>query len=533
MTEIIIHDLKVGVGTHDPEAAAIDRAVGLLKKIHISASGDSLCVVKKSVDARKRDAVCYVFSVAAKLEYLPEKRLLDRIGAIEQKNGSVDPEYGTERLENRPVVVGLGPCGMFCALLLAENGYRPIVIERGANVSDRKAAVERFYKERILDPDCNIQFGAGGAGTFSDGKLMTRINDPKCAFVLKRFVGFGAPSDITVQARPHIGTDLLLDVVNNIVKRIEECGGSVCFNTRLESVECKADGSVCGIKTNRGDIDCDILVMAIGHSSRDTYDMLIDNGFAVRAKSFSVGVRIEHPQEMINRALYGSYADLLPPAEYSLSKRVGERGVYSFCMCPGGEVVAATSEIGGVVTNGMSRHARDGKNANSALAVSVFPDDYDGSARGAIEFCRAIERRAFELGGCIYNAPVQTVGDFLSGRFGSLPSSVEPTYMGGGHFELSDLHRLFPKRICSMLELGIADFAGKIAGFDMPEAMLTGPETRTSAPIRILRGDNMTATGHPGIYPCGEGAGYAGGITSAAVDGVNCALSIMKEFAAK
>ena len=202
-------------------------------------------------------------------------------------------------------------------------------------------------------------------------------------------------------------------------------------------------------------------------------------------------------------------------------------------MCPGGEVVAATSEIGGVVTNGMSRHARDGKNANSALAVSVFPDDYDGSARGAIEFCRAIERRAFELGGCNYNAPVQTVGDFLSGRFGSLPSSVEPTYMGGGHFELSDLHRLFPKRICSMLELGIADFAGKIAGFDMPEAILTGPETRTSAPIRILRGDNMTATGHPGIYPCGEGAGYAGGITSAAVDGVNCALSIMKEFAAK
>ncbi len=530
ISEIILHNIKIPVDSSSPENEAIEKALHILKKENIKTDEKSISIAKKSIDARKKDSIYYVFSVTAEIFGRPKAKSLEKIGAVILQNNDIKIEYGNEHLNARPVIVGFGPCGIFCALLLAENGYRPIVIERGENVYSRRKSVERFYKERILNPESNIQFGAGGAGTFSDGKLMTRINDSKCSYVINRFVELGAPEEIRIQAKPHIGTDLLLGVVDNALKKIESCGGNVYFDTKLEDVKCKSDGSIYGIKTNRGEIDCDLLVMAIGHSSRDTYKMLERKSFEIYPKSFSVGVRIEHLQEKINNALYGRYADILPPAEYSLSKRVGERGVYSFCMCPGGEVVAAASEIGGVVTNGMSKHARDGVNANSALAVSVFPADYGEDVDSAVDFCRKIENKAFLLGGKNYNAPMQTVGDFLSKRSTKSIGDVKPTYMGGDRVTPCDLHELFPNFVSSMLEVGIADFAKKIDGFDCEDAILTGPETRTSAPIRILRTDEMTAVGHVGIYPCGEGAGYAGGITSAAVDGVNCALRIMKKY---
>lgn len=531
--KILVHNVKISVESSDPHGDAIDKCARMLKKSHIEADeadeADSLCVSKESIDARKKDNICYVFSVAAELSALPSEKKLADLGAVVLKDDPLRVKIGSVKAKHRPIIVGLGPCGMFCALLLAEHGYRPIVIERGQCAKSRAEAVKRFYTEQILDPESNIQFGAGGAGTFSDGKLMTRINDPKCSYVLSKFVELGAPEDILVKAKPHIGTDILLSVVDNVVSRIEKLGGSVHFGTKLERIDCASDGSVRGISTNIGDMPCDLLVLAIGHSSRDTYRYLLDGDYDLRAKPFSVGVRIEHPQELINRSLYGKYADRLPPAEYSLSKRVGERGVYSFCMCPGGEVVAAASETCGVVTNGMSRRARDGKNANSALAVSVLPTDFGGGAVEAIDFCRSIEKRAFVLGGENYAAPSQRLGDFFDGKVGAICGAVEPTYMNG-RVTPCDLHRLLPPFVTSMLELGIRDFGRKIEGFDMSDALLTGPETRTSAPVRIVRGDDMTALGHRGLYPCGEGAGYAGGITSAAVDGINCAFRIMNVF---
>ncbi len=527
MPKILVHNIKISVESSDPHGDAIDKCARMLKKLHITPL--SLEVSKESIDARKKDNICYVFSVTAELSALVSEKKLADLGAVCLKDDPLKVEIGSIKAKHRPIVVGLGPCGMFCALLLAEYGYRPIVIERGQCARSRAAAVKRFYTDRILDPESNIQFGAGGAGTFSDGKLMTRINDPRCSYVLSKFVELGAPEDILIKAKPHIGTDVLLSVVDNAISRIESLGGSVHFGTRLERIDCGSDGSVRAISTNIGEMPCDLLVLAIGHSSRDTYKYLLDGGYDLRAKPFSIGVRIEHPQELINRSLYGKYADILPPAEYSLSKRVGERGVYSFCMCPGGEVVAAASEVGGVVTNGMSRRARDGKNANSALAVSVLPDDFGGGAFEAIDFCRSIEERAFVMGGGNYAAPSQKLGDFFEGRVGNICGTVEATYMNGS-VTPCDLHSLLPTFVTSMLEIGIRDFGRKIEGFDMADALLTGPETRTSAPLRIVRGDDMTAPGHRGLYPCGEGAGYAGGITSAAVDGINCATRIMSAF---
>lgn len=537
---VLLRNIKVRVTPENGkdlkliEAEALSIARRRLKKAGLSAH--SLSLYKASLDARKKGEICYICSVTAESEAIPLSRLLQQLdGALIDEEppeilAADAPIGGREKLSAPPVVVGFGPAGMFAALALAEAGYRPIVLERGQAVAERQKSVERFFEKGQLDPSSNIQFGAGGAGTFSDGKLVTRIGDSKCRYVLTRMVEFGAPEKILMQAKPHIGSDRLPAMVDRIARHIEEAGGKICYETTLTGLTTASDGTVIGVQTNKGDLAAGAVILAVGHSARDTYDYLLKKQFTIEAKPFSVGLRIEHLQEKIGEALYGDMAPYLPPAEYGLSYRQGERGVYSFCMCPGGEVIAAASEEGGVVTNGMSRFARDGRNANSALAVSILPADYGATPEGAIAFQRDLERTAFQAGGMNYNAPLQTVGDFLAHTRGSQPSSVLSTYRGGAHYALADFHALLPSYVSSLLEIGIRRFARQISGFDTPHALLTGIETRTSAPLRILRSETRTAPGHPNLYPCGEGAGYAGGITSAAVDGLSCAIALANKF---
>ncbi len=526
MTQILIRDIVLPVTA--PAAAAVAEAKKKLAPLVPGGEIVTASVYRRSVDARHSDALRFVYTVLIGTELSPAPEALGRLNAVRMEDGTLTPETGTVPLSARPVVVGFGPGGMFAALLLAEQGYRPLVLERGEDTAERQAAVERFYRTKILDPSTNIQFGAGGAGTFSDGKLVTRINDPKCRWVLERFAGFGAPAEILTEAKPHVGTDRLLGVVGAIRDRIRSLGGEILFRTAFLSVK-KTGERVTAVVTDRGEIQAGAVILAIGHSARDTAARLIADGFSLVPKPFSVGVRIEHLQEDIDRAMYGKFASRmdrygLKHAEYAFSRRVGNECVYTFCMCPGGEVVAAASEEGGVVTNGMSRYLRDGRNANAAIAVAV-------EAPEPVEFQRGLERAAFRMGGGEYRAPMQTVGDFLSGSHGKEPGRVLPTYMNG-NVTPCDLHGLFPDRVSSMLELGIRDFDRKLHGFASPDAILTAAETRTSSPLRILREPGtLTAPGCVNLYPCGEGAGYAGGITSAAVDGLSCALALMKENA--
>jgi uncharacterized FAD-dependent dehydrogenase len=430
----------------------------------------------------------------------------------------------------------MGPAGLFCALFLVENGYRPILIDRGDSVADRVRAVERFHTFGVLDTDSNVQFGAGGAGTFSDGKLLTRINDPRCAYVLRRLFEFGAPEDILYKAKPHVGTDVLRDVVDAILARIQSLGGQLHYRTHMTDLTPHADGTYT-VHTNRGDMAAGAVVLALGHSARDTYLTLIKKQMHIVPKPISVGVRVEHLQADIDRALYGPFAGhpALGPAEYALSDTRSDRGVYTFCMCPGGEVVAAASEENGLVVNGMSHRARDGKNANSAVVVSVRPEDFepvDGNeALGAIAYQRSIEQAAFRAGGADYTAPIQTVGDFLRQECRREPSVVVPSYRNGNAYKVTDIHSIFPHYIHEHLEYGLRSFDRKLTGFAVDHALLTAAETRTSAPVRILRDEQLCALGHYAIYPCGEGAGYAGGITSAAVDGLKVAYAIAERFA--
>ena len=506
-----------------------------LAKRKLAASGIDVreCEMKlrrRSVDARKKNDIRFVCSVEAATK--PSRMRKKCADVVQKADAPIIPEYGLEPMGSRPVIVGMGPAGMFCALLLAENGYEPIVLERGDGVDKRSESVERFFRSGTLDPESNIQFGAGGAGTFSDGKLVTRINDDKCSYVLERFHEFGAHEDILYEAKPHIGSDVLRGVVKNLEARIILLGGKIYYRSRVDRIDIRGGRAVsvvaAGLKT-----ECSALVLAIGHSARDTYGMLMENGFFIEPKPFSVGLRAEHLQEDIDQALYGKFAGhpRLKHGEYALSAKSGTRGVYTFCMCPGGEVVAAASEEGGVVVNGMSSYARSGKNANSAVCVSVRCEDYGSKPDLAIEYQRMIERAAYAAGGSDYNVPLQTVGDFISGKTGTEPSRIESTYMGGGKYTLADLNAILPPYISSGIMDGILAFDKKISGFAAPDALLSGVETRTSAPVRITRSGERTALGYDNIYPCGEGAGYAGGITSAAVDGINTALAIMKKYA--
>ncbi len=490
-------------------------------------------IYKKSVDARKRDDVRIVYSVSVRAkgeETVPSPRK-GKYGISPFLDNTLRLEVGKEKMSASPLIVGMGPAGLFCALLLAEQGYAPTIIDRGDCVAERCRVHEKFVNTGVLDTESNIQFGAGGAGTFSDGKLLTRINDPRTAYVLRRFCDFGAPEEITVSAKPHIGTDLLVGIVDAMLKRIEALGGRVIYRCRLDGIRTSGSTELVA-ETTKGEIVCSSMVLALGHSSRDTYEMLLNKGFAIEPKPFSVGVRIEHLQTQIDQAMYGRFAGhpRIGHGEYHLSDTTSGRGVYTFCMCPGGQVVAAASEENGVVVNGMSRYARDGKNANSAVCVSVKPDDYGSTVSSAIAFQRMLERSAFEWGGKDYSAPIQTVGDFLNGTWGTEPKEIQPTYRDG-RVKCVSLEKILPSFVTRELQLGLRSFERKLSGFSAPSAVLSGVETRTSAPVRILRTEELTALGHDLIYPCGEGAGYAGGITSAAVDGLRVAQNIIGRFA--
>ena len=437
---------------------------------------------------------------------------------------------GTRVGTHPPVVVGFGPAGLFAALVLAEHGFMPVVVERGAPMELRDAAVSCFFSGGALDEKSNVQFGEGGAGAYSDGKLTTRINDPRCERVLDTLLRFGAPPETARMAKPHIGTDLLKGVVVAMRNRIIELGGTVHFNNAMTGLVVR-DGILRGIATEGGELPCECAVLAVGHSARDTFASLHAGGIAMEQKPFSVGVRAEHLQADIDTALYGKYAGMpgLPPGEYALSRRVGERACYTFCMCPGGEVVPAASERGGVVVNGMSYHARAGRNANSAVVVSVAPGDYgsDHPLAGAA-FQLALEERAFSQGGGTYLAPAQRVGDFAAGRASAGCGRVEPTYARGVRY--TDLSGLFPSFVTTMLAESMREFGRKLRGFDAADTLLSGVETRTSSPVRIVRGEGLESPSVRGLIPCGEGAGYAGGIMSAAVDGIRAAEKIMSEY---
>ena len=520
---IILRNLKTPI-TESKD----DVVKSAIKKLRISESEViSAGIYKSSLDARKREDIHFVSSVTLSLKSSEiEQRLskLENVSYFEETE--LNPEISTQKRDGRVVIAGFGPAGMFCGLLLAEMGYKPIILERGADVDNRVKAVEGFWSGAELDEETNVQFGEGGAGTFSDGKLTTRINDPLCRYVLKRLVDMGAPEEILINAKPHIGTDKLRYVVKAIRERIISLGGEVRFLSRLDDIKLE-QGTVRSCITPQGDIETAALVLAIGHSARDTFQMLLNKGVYMEPKAFSVGARIEHTQQQVDESLYGKYAGnpLLPKGEYQLSHRRGDRGVYTFCMCPGGSVVAAASEKNTVVTNGMSEFARDGKNANAALVVSVSKDDFGSGILDGVDFARSLERRAYEISGS-YRAPSQTVGAFLDGI--RTASTTVPSYRPG--VVSAELDRIFPNFVSDMMREGLRNFSRQMACFGDPTAILTAPETRTSAPIRITRNDERLSLSLSNLYPCGEGAGYAGGIVSAAVDGVKTALAIMKAF---
>ena len=533
---MVIESITVPLDAKEQEIFAVARH--RLRKIGAQPGQFTLRLFRRSVDARDRTCVQFVYSVLAthaQGAYPTNEKLLQKHKIRMLQAEQVLPEYGKDPLTAPPLVVGMGPAGLFAALLLAENGYRPVIIDRGDGVADRVGSVDRFYRTQQLDADSNIQFGAGGAGTFSDGKLMTRIHDPKCQFVLETMVEHGAPADVLLLSKPHVGTDVLRTVVDRILQRIESLGGTVMYRCRLDGFDQNADGTV-SAHTTKGDISCSSIVLAIGHSARDTYMMLLKKQMDLVAKPISVGVRIEHLTTDIDKALYGDFAGhpALGHAEYALSDTRTQRGVYTFCMCPGGEVMAAASEQGGVVVNGMSNRARDGRNSNAAVVVSLGTEDFEsvnGSlVEGAIALQRRIESAAFAAGGGDYTAPIQTVGDFLACKVEHEPQRIQPTYMNG-RCRVTDLAPVFPEAVGKTLSYGLEVFDKKIEGYAAPDAVLTGAETRTSAPVRIRRDDARCAIGFSYVYPCGEGAGYAGGITSAAVDGVNTALAVMKRTA--
>lgn len=520
---IQINDIRVQYreGKSDFDAEAVGKAETLIYK-KTGAYPTNLQISKKSIDARRE--ISFVYTVYAEVE-CSDRALRD--SAFKQfSEPELEIKIGTEKLEKRPVIVGFGPAGIFAGLLLAEYGYRPLILERGASVDERVRAVDKFISEGILDTSTNIQFGAGGAGTFSDGKLTTRINDPLIAYVLRILCELGAPEDILYKAKPHIGTDILREVICKADEKITELGGEIRYLAKAENI-----GNGC-LSVNGDKIEYSALILATGHSARDTYAELMNSGFMVEPKPFSVGVRAEHLQSDIDKAMFHDHAGdvALGHAEYQLSYRQGERGCYTFCMCPGGTVVPSASEEGGVVTNGMSTRARDGRNANAAVCVSVHPSDYGNDPREAIEFQRKLERAAFVEGGMNYTAPMQTVGDLLNDKYGSEPSKIIPTYRDG-NVKPCDFNKIFPPFVVEMLKNGLVNFGKKIKGYDESCVPLTGVETRTSAPVRVLRTEDCTAVGHNDIYPCGEGAGYAGGIVSAAVDGIRVASKIIEKYA--
>jgi len=517
---------------HAPEAlpAAVCQRLGL-------PPGDLLeCTVfKRSYDARKAALLTFIYSVDLKLKN--EAAVLKKFAKDRNVAPAPDMAYrfvgqAPAGLQERPLVVGFGPCGIFAALILAQMGFRPIVLERGKAVRERTQDTWGLWRKKVLNPESNVQFGEGGAGTFSDGKLYSQIKDPRHLGrkVLEEFVKAGAPEEILYVAKPHIGTFRLVGMVEQMRAEIIALGGEIRFEQRVAGLAIEA-GKVRGVQLASGEtIASGHVVLALGHSARDTFEALHAQGVFMEPKPFSIGFRIEHPQSLIDKARLGPHAGnpLLGAADYKLVHHAANgRAVYSFCMCPGGTVVAATSEENRVVTNGMSQYSRNERNANAGIVVNVSPEDFGGSAQNplaGIAFQRELESRAFVLGGGTYEAPGQLVGDFLAGRPSTQLGSVEPSYKPGVH--LTDLSAALPPYAIAAMREALPAFGREIKGFDMADAVLTGVETRTSSPLRITRGEDFQSLNVQGLYPAGEGAGYAGGILSAGVDGIKVAEAL-------
>ena len=510
-----------------PEHNAHQLQFEAAQMLHISVSKiRHMKIVRRSVDARKKPDIKIIYTIDVAVDG-NEKRILKQSGCKRATIAPVSYYKAVKNLpvpEKRPVVVGFGPAGMFAALVLAIAGWKPLVLERGEDAASRHEKVQKFFENGVLDTRSNVQFGEGGAGTFSDGKLNTGVNNVRIGWILEQFVKAGAREDILYDAKPHVGTDVLLTVVQNIRQRILSLGGEVRFNTQVTGL-CTENGRLTGLKTEAGEIiPCDVCVLAIGHSARDTFEMLEGTGIPMEPKPFAMGVRIEHKQTTVDESQYGMVSPVLPPADYKLVQHLENATVYTFCMCPGGHVVAAASEEGRIVTNGMSYADRDGENANAALLVTVNPAEfpYEGTL-GGMKWQREIEEKAYRVSGS-YCAPAQLVGDFLEGKASTGAGSVQPTYRPGVTW--CDLHDVLPEKITASIAEALPLLDDKLKGFAAAEAVMTAPETRSSSPVRIIRDDTRQSSLR-GLYPTGEGAGYAGGIMSAAIDGMMTAEAIL------
>ena len=516
---------------HGPEALKS----ALLKKLRVPATAlRHFQVFKRGVDARKKSAIVYTFIVDVTLD--DEETVLARRVPHVQRTPDLEYRFvahAPKKLETRPVVIGAGPCGLFAALILAQSGFRPIILERGKVVRERTKDTWGLWRKSVLDPESNVQFGEGGAGTFSDGKLYSQIKDPRHLGrkVLTEFVKAGAPEEILTEAHPHIGTFRLVTMVESLRATIEGLGGEYRFRHRVTDLDLDDQRRVSGIILADGSrIATDHVVLAVGHSARDTFEMLVHRQVDIESKPFSIGFRIEHPQSLIDMARYGRTIIQLGAAEYRLVHHATNgRSVYSFCMCPGGTVVAATSELNRVATNGMSQYSRNERNANAGIVVGITPADYPEHVLAGIDLQRRLESKAYEAGGGSYKAPAQKVGDFLAGRASVALGAVAPSYRPGVH--LTDLSDCLPDYAIAAIKEALPVFDRQIPGFAMNDAILTGVETRTSCPIRIRRGPDFQSQNTRGLYPAGEGAGFAGGILSAGVDGIKVAEAVAKSIA--